>query len=191
MIQAPFRRIAISALLASSPTGCDDEAIIQPAPDPPVIAPETVAPSPETPPVTVEDVEIFNGFMPDPVVIEGTTRGTFDAAEWDEACTGFVDPDLPHALHTDGAFAELFVLVESDEPVSVVIRTDGAYLCSSGAPTPTPKVTGAFGRGDHEVWVSAPTAGSEVEYLLGFSELAGVTHDELRPSSTTPPTSAH
>jgi hypothetical protein len=158
-------RLAIGAALVASPA-CNDD----PGPAKHLAEKEIAAE------VEHEPLHLYNGFVPDPLVVDGSTAGSFDASSWDESCTGFVDADHPVMVVTDDAFAELKVMAWSSKDVTLVVRDPtGAFRCDDDSDDRHPIVHGAFGQGLHSIWVGSHAAGAEVEYRLGFSELRTVS----------------
>ena len=91
MIGKAAGRIALGAALAAGPA-CGDPSPAKDAADKPIVA----EPAPEP-------LHLHNGFMPDPLIVDGSTIGIAAAASWDERCTGFVDPANPVVIVTDDA----------------------------------------------------------------------------------------
>lgn len=178
-IATTARRIALSAVLVTG--ACDGEEAPAEESEPAAVAeePSAEAPPPIAPPAE-EPIQLDNGFIPDPHVVEGTAVGASIAADsLDATCTGYIGTTPDHVLVTRGSFAELRLLLRSEDPLTLVVaHPDGSYLCGAQADD-GPTVVGEFAPGRHEIWIGSPTQEDESAYLLGISELASVTPASL------------
>lgn len=164
MIKATAGRIALGAALAAGPA-CDDPSAGKDAGQKEVVA--EAAPEP---------LHLHNGFMPDPLIVEGSTTGVAAAASWDERCTGFVDPASPVVFVTDDAFAELRVIAWAAQDVTLVLRApDGSYHCDDDSEGQYPILDTELRPGNHSIWVGTHEQGTSFDYRLGFSELDSVS----------------
>ena len=128
-------------------------------------------------------VELHPGFMPDPVITEGTAGGTLHARTLSPDCTGWVDEVPNHVLVTTGAMAELRVIAHAAEDITLVIRRpDGSFVCNDdaeGTRGTDPMVRAEMPSGEHQIWVGANRAEEQPVYRLGFSELPNVVPSSL------------
>ncbi len=127
--------------------------------DPPLAA------EPPRPPV----VEIHNGFMPDPLIVQGETSapGVLDC----ETAGG--DGELTWVLRAHDSFAELRVLAAANAPLllSVTGGVDGVVRCAVGDRQLVLSMPVAAG--DHVIGVRSVR--EAVSVTVGVSELDSVT----------------
>lgn len=148
---------------------------------PPGMQPEQ---APAMEPATAQMMTLAPGFVPDPAIARGMALGQMPASSLDPSCTGLVPSQPSHVITLSGAFQDLRVLVSSTADTVLVIRQpDGSFRCNDDTElgvNPNPTVQGAFAPGAYTIWVGTYSeAPQPVPYVIGFTELAHVTHASL------------
>ncbi|AKF03679.1 pre-peptidase C-terminal domain-containing protein [Sandaracinus amylolyticus] len=149
-----------------------------PAPTPPVGTTPTTAVAPVAPGATIS---LAPGFMPDPQVSTGAAGGPVAANTMSPDCRGHIPAQPSLIINATAAFANLRIVASSSADTTLVVqRADGTFLCNDDSEGLNPIVQGAFGPGQHRVWVGtwSPT-GAGAAYTLGVTELASVTAASL------------
>jgi hypothetical protein len=179
----------IAVLLGgASLVGCDDDGSVA---NPP---PETIAASAAAQEVPSDDapvdpneptygaIELTTGFAPDPHVVRGTAGGVEDAADRDEACTGWISEAPDHELVAGSHFGVLYAMAFSLHDVSLVIeKPDGSYACNDNAEGNHPLIRlESVSPGTFRVWVGSKERGRNSAYTLGISELEESKPSDLR-----------
>jgi hypothetical protein len=112
------------------------------------------------------------GFLPDPMTVPGSARGTVDASTLSPSCAGFVAaaPDLALVLRGPEPWLRVYVQSPADTTL-VVRRPDGTFHCDDDSYGRHPSVEGAFAPGRYLVWVGTYHAGQTATYTLSVTEL--------------------
>ncbi len=130
------------------------------------------------------------GFVPDPVIVEGTARGERPASELDAACEGFVSraPSHVYDVATRIGFLRLFATGPGD--LVIVVRTPrGEVWCNDDRFATHPSVEGIVrtGEGPLEIYVGTHDADAECRYSLFLTETRsvrpGIGRDERAEAS--------
>lgn len=187
--RARLRAVVGVTLALGGGAGCSEPAI---APTPIVASSETrAAPAPRPEPAHADldaeearypRIDAAPGFLPDPLIQEGTTSGgSLDASEVDERCAGYIGRAPDHLVQMQRPFAEIAIMVASPEDTSLlIVDQSGRARCSADDDGLHPVVRETFGAGAYRVWVATAHPGARQPYLFALSEL------ETRPSQLTP-----
>ena len=126
-------------------------------------------------------VTLAPGFLPDPQVSTGSAGGPVAANTMSPECRGHIPAQPSLVLNATGAFANLRILASSSADTTLVVqRADGTFLCNDDSEGLNPAVQGAFGPGQHRIWVGTWSAsGAGAQYTLGITELGSVTAASL------------
>lgn len=126
-------------------------------------------------------VTLAPGFLPDPQTSTGIAGGPVAANTMSPECRGHIPAQPSLVLNATGAFANLRILASSSADTTLVVqRADGTFLCNDDSDGLNPVVQGAFGPGQHRIWVGTwSAAGAGASYTLGITELASVTAASL------------
>lgn len=126
-------------------------------------------------------VTLAPGFLPDPQTSTGVAGGPVAANTMSPECRGHIPAQPSLVLNATGAFANLRILASSSADTTLVVqRADGTFLCNDDSDGLNPVVQGAFGPGQHRIWVGTwSAAGAGASYTLGITELASVTAASL------------
>ena len=125
------------------------------------------------------------GFSPDPAILRGVAGGPIDAGQMTqsaEGCLGNLPAQPSAVVNLTGAFNLLRILVASEQDTTLVVRgPDGSYRCNDdtepGVLNPT--VGGAFAPGPYTIWVGTYDSTQPAPFVLGVTEMPGVTHASL------------
>ncbi|UJR83845.1 pre-peptidase C-terminal domain-containing protein [Sandaracinus amylolyticus] len=179
-----MRRWTLLCLAASIASGCcfGGSGLPGSAPTPPPTPAVATAPTAVAAPVAPgATISLAPGFMPDPQVSAGAAGGPVSANTMSPECRGHIPAQPSLVINATAAFANLRILASSSADTTLVVqRADGTFLCNDDSEGLNPVVQGAFGPGQHRVWVGtwSPT-GAGASYTLGVTELASVTTASL------------
>ncbi len=157
---------------------------VPPGMQPGQVPPGQVAMQPgQMPPA--QPISLATGFMPDPQVARGVAAGQLPATSLGapSTCAGNVPSQPSHVVTLTTAFSNLRVLVSSQVDTVLVIRQpDGSFRCNDdtiAGQNLNPTIEGAFAPGAYTIWVGTWNQGQGGNYVIGFTELAHVTHATL------------
>ncbi len=121
------------------------------------------------------------GFVPDPLVREGTTAGgPIDASRIDASCEGWIAEQPDVVLDAPRPFAELTVMVASREDTTlVIVGPEGRPRCADDEAGSHPLIRADLAAGRHRVWVGTRSRGVEAPFVLAVSELDDSTPESL------------
>ena len=108
-----------------------------------------------------------------PLIIEGTTRGSVAAAKITQIektatgyCDGFTSRKPNHVLTIDKFFSSLRLEVESIADTTIIVRGATGIWCNDDANNANPVIEGAWQPGMYQVWVGTYQEGSNNSYRL-------------------------
>lgn len=119
--------------------------------------------------------ELTMGFVPDPLIVSGSTLGTRNANTLGEGCSGFISeaPNETILLKSSSLFLRFFAV--SSTNLSLVVRKpDGTYLCNADRFGEHPAVQGHLEPGIYEVFLATPTRAVIADYRLRITEMRSV-----------------
>lgn len=150
-------------------------------PTPPAVGTAPAVPGAAPTAVAGGTVTLAPGFLPDPQTSTGVAGGPVAANTMSPECRGHIPAQPSLVLNATGAFANLRILASSSADTTLVVqRADGTFLCNDDSDGLNPVVQGAFGPGQHRIWVGTwSAAGAGASYTLGITELASVTAASL------------
>ncbi len=123
-----------------------------------------------------EPPAIASGFAPDPLRIEGETRGERPLSSMAPGCRGYVGAEPDQVLQLDSEFAFLRFFVTSEEDVTLAVHgPDDRWRCSGRPLLGAPREQGGFAPGRYEVWIGSVERGAHVHYELTATEFHSVT----------------
>lgn len=127
-------------------------------------------------------VNVAPGFVPDPMVVSGTSGGAESATSLGSGCIGFIATTPDHFLQVGGAgIPSLRVMAKSETDTTIVVRRpDGTFMCNDDSDGFNPMVEGNFPPGQYRVWIGSYAQGQNGSYRLGVSAQAGMTPSRLQ-----------
>lgn len=194
-----FRLVSAFALLgAILACGAIEEEDDTPPPPPPNVQPPVVAqpnaPQPNVPqpmqpgqpnvaqPPSQPAVpfSLRTGFLPDPHVVRGQSGGPVSAGTFSPSCRGNVPSSPQHVVTFDTAFRNLRIMARAQGDSTLIVRMpDGSYRCADDDDGLNPVVSGSFEPGTYQIYVGSYHQGTQMPYVLGFTELSSVSAYDL------------
>ena len=155
----------------------------RPRPRPrPVVVPANNGLNPNGAP-NFQGAAVHNGFMPDPVVLQGRSGGNVQAQRVDPACRGWVSTSPDHVIDVPNGISNLrFVVDAPADTTLLVMRPNGRIHCDDdGGQGRNPMLQlRNIGRGVVRVWVGSYQRGQGGNYRLGLTERPHIMASHIR-----------
>ncbi len=115
---------------------------------------------------------ISPGFLPDPVVLTGTSGGTVAASDLGVTptgpCRGQIAAAPNHTFVAEQAFSYLRVQVQASSDTTLVVEGPNGRRCNDDSDGFNPAIEGAYPAGTYNIWVGAYSAPGA--YTLNITE---------------------
>ncbi|MEM8603808.1 MAG: hypothetical protein AAGF24_08240 [Cyanobacteria bacterium P01_H01_bin.121] len=129
--------------------------------------------------VPFQDVSVQPEFVPDPMILRGTSGGELTAEaiagspETETGlCFGYVNLEPDHHLTLTDAFTYLNVEVNSPCDTMLVIQGPGGTWCNDDSlTTRNPRIAGQWLPGEYRIWVGSAFENQYFPYRLHLSEV--------------------
>ena len=131
-----------------------------------------------------EMAHIRTGFVPDPAILEGETRGERAGSELDPSCAGFFPSSPTRRFQLDTRVGFLRIFATSTADLTIAVRTpEGDIWCNDDRYATHPLVEGILPPGVLEIYVGTHAQGVSARYSLFLTETRSVRPGVGRDSS--------
>jgi hypothetical protein len=121
-------------------------------------------------------VQLRNGFRPDPKVVEGRSGGSHPASEKASNCRGYISRNPDYIVRVRGNIPFLRVFVESERDTTLVIQGPrDQVVCNDDTYGTNPSIEDRFRPGTYRIWVGSYTLGDQAPYELVLTSNRNVT----------------
>ncbi len=127
-------------------------------------------------------VNLRQGFMPDPHIMNGMMGGTIQASQFSSSCRGTVNPQPSHVVRSQTGFRNIrFVVAGQGDSTLMVMLPNGQVLCDDdGGEGLNPLIQTASPPGDIRIWVGVYSQSNQGRpYTIGITEYPHITANNL------------
>lgn len=187
---------------APAPAARAHTVVVQQAPQPqpqpqPIVVAVAPAPAPSQQPVRYAPrfgtVQLRQGFLPDPYVVNGASGGQYHAQQlgYGDPCRGWfaTAPDHVLDLATNVPYLRIEASAQGDTTL-IVTGPNGTFCDDDGAGRYDPRVAGYFPAGRYEIRVGSYRQGEAIGYQLAMSEYAPQGSAAVAAAPVPPPAPA-
>lgn len=122
-----------------------------------------------------EAPHIRTGFVPDPAILEGETRGESPGSALEPSCPGFFPSSPSRRFQLDTRVGFLRIFATSTADLAIAVRTpSGDIWCNDDRYTTHPLVEGTLAPGTLEIYVGTHAQGVAAHYSLFLTETRSV-----------------